>query len=223
MIFMKQTPRKLVFELDARQIILVLIGLGVVCFMVYKIGVIAGSRSTREEMLQARLKEDPRRKIKAPSLLKEEKSANEEMPSSAIEGILQKAEEKDKESEQEKGPLPDEKKPDRPEKVKTTEEKKVTASEQKSSSIPAAATAPKAPEARYYVQVASFANVSDARKRAAELGKKGYSVIIVKADIPGKGTYHRVRLGPFSSISKAKSFALKFEKREKVSTFIPVD
>lgn len=41
--------------------------------------------------------------------------------------------------------------------------------------------------------------------------------------MPGKGTYHRVRLGPFKSLDKAKAFALKFEKKEKVSTYIPID
>ncbi|MDH3973609.1 MAG: SPOR domain-containing protein [Deltaproteobacteria bacterium] len=213
---MRKTQKKLVFELNAKQILLVLTGLFIVGFMVFKIGVVTGSRAARAEMLQARLKEDPRRKITAPSLLKKEKTVHKEKKKLEIEGILLKANEEDKKKEQKKK-LP------RPEKVKAEEKKRVASSEKKARPGTVKVKPPKVTDKHYFVQVASFPNSADARKRGAELESKGYRVVIVKADIPGKGTYHRVRLGPFGSLAKAKSFALKFEKKEKASTFIPID
>lgn len=225
---MSKSPKKLVFELDAKQIIFVFIGLVIVGFMVFKIGVVTGSRSAREELLQVRLNEDPRQKIKAPSLLQEEKALSETKPQEekqpTIEGVLAKANEEGgiKNNEKEKV-ASTQKKHSAPEKVEEAQVKKEASSEKKSTPAKGEAKPAKSQGESYFVQVASFPSAADARKRGAELEKKGYSVVIVKADIPGKGTYHRVRLGPFNSLSKAKSFALGFEKKEKVSTFIPID
>ena len=72
----------------------------------------------------------------------------------------------------------------------------------------------------WFIQVASFQSVDDANRRAKELKDRGYKVLVVKADIPGKGAWYRVRLGPFNSVDKAKALALKVEKKEKTSTFV---
>jgi len=220
---MKKTAKKLIFELDARQILFVFIGVVIAGFMVYKIGVVVGSKATRQEMTAARLNEDPRRKIKAPSLLNAQKMPAPEKQAETIETVLDKAKAEDPGSPIEKTTQAGEKAEIKKKKATVKKEKKVASAEKKSTAKPVKADAPAVSEERYFVQVASFSNVADARKRGLELKRKGYSVVIVKADIPGKGIYHRVRLGPFNSLGKAKSFALKFEKKEKVSTFIPID
>ena len=164
---MKKTPKKLVFELDARQILFVFVGLIVVGFMVFQIGVVVGSRSTRAEMLEARLNEDPRRKIKAPSLLKAEKISSMEKEAPTIEGVLNEAG-KEGESTASEKKVSSEKKADVKVDKAKPEEKKIVSSEKKSSSKPEKTKVPKAPENHYFVQVASFPSAADAGKRGAE-------------------------------------------------------
>jgi cell division protein FtsN len=49
----------------------------------------------------------------------------------------------------------------------------------------------------YYVQAGSFPNQDDAEKLKAKLALLGMEASLQAAAIPNKGTYHRVRLGPF--------------------------
>jgi cell division septation protein DedD len=56
----------------------------------------------------------------------------------------------------------------------------------------------------YAVQVAARRSLDDAKREASEVTRR-YSALfggtrpyIVKADVPGKGTYYRVRFGPFA-------------------------
>ncbi len=49
----------------------------------------------------------------------------------------------------------------------------------------------------FYVQAGSFSNVSDAEKLKAKLALLGLEASLRSVELPDKGTYHRVRLGPF--------------------------
>ncbi len=49
----------------------------------------------------------------------------------------------------------------------------------------------------FYVQAGSFSNVGDAEKLKAKLALLGLEASLHSVDLPDKGTYHRVRLGPF--------------------------
>ena len=49
----------------------------------------------------------------------------------------------------------------------------------------------------FYVQAGSFPNQDDAEKLKAKLALLGMEASLQTADIPNKGTYHRVRLGPY--------------------------
>lgn len=66
-------------------------------------------------------------------------------------------------------------------------------------SAPAAQQAKSAANTKeiYYVQAGSFPNQSDAENLKAKLALWGLEATIQTATIPDKGTYHRVRLGPF--------------------------
>lgn len=61
----------------------------------------------------------------------------------------------------------------------------------------------------YYVQAGSFPNEGDAEKLKAKLALLGMEANLQTAVIPERGTYHRVRLGPFRGSEEAnKTLAL---------------
>jgi cell division protein FtsN len=55
----------------------------------------------------------------------------------------------------------------------------------------------------FYVQAGSFPNEDDAEKLKAKLALMGLEAGLQTAVIPDRGTYHRVRLGPFNSSNEA--------------------
>ena len=55
---------------------------------------------------------------------------------------------------------------------------------------------------RYVLQAASFAKFEDADRLKAELTLNGLSTHIQKVTIEGRGEYHRVRLGPYSTLDE---------------------
>ena len=65
----------------------------------------------------------------------------------------------------------------------------------------------------YYLQVGAFKTESEADNMKASLALQGFEAVIQSAEIPDKGTWHRVRVGPFvdiERINKARSeLALK--------------
>ena len=66
---------------------------------------------------------------------------------------------------------------------------------------------PVAAKDMYYVQAGSFQNVGDAEKLKAKLAFSGFEASIQTANIPDKGEWHRVRLGPYSSSEAGKTVA----------------
>jgi cell division protein FtsN len=56
-----------------------------------------------------------------------------------------------------------------------------------------------APAKANYLQAGSFANASDAENLKASLAMKGMEASVQAVSIPGKGVWHRVRVGPFTS------------------------
>ena len=56
----------------------------------------------------------------------------------------------------------------------------------------------------FTVQVLSLENVGKAEEMVSLLKSKGYAAYMVTAHIPGKGTYHRVRVGHFKDRNKAR-------------------
>ncbi|MFW5432402.1 MAG: SPOR domain-containing protein [Methylophilaceae bacterium] len=52
----------------------------------------------------------------------------------------------------------------------------------------------------YFLQIGSFKKEADANNLKAELALQGFEAIVQTANIPEKGTWHRVRVGPLNSI-----------------------
>lgn len=57
-------------------------------------------------------------------------------------------------------------------------------------------------EVRYILQAASYSDYKDADRLKARLILNGLSPTIEKVTIEGKGTFHRVRIGPLSSVAE---------------------
>jgi cell division protein FtsN len=53
----------------------------------------------------------------------------------------------------------------------------------------------------YFLQVGSFKKEADADNLKAKLALQGFEAIVQTADIPNKGTWHRVRVGPLNNIN----------------------
>lgn len=53
----------------------------------------------------------------------------------------------------------------------------------------------------YFLQVGSFKKQADADNLKAKLALQGFEAIVQTANIPDKGTWHRVRVGPLNNIS----------------------
>jgi cell division protein FtsN len=64
----------------------------------------------------------------------------------------------------------------------------------------------------YFLQAASFRQYADAEKLRARLALKGYKSVTQARDVEGKGTYYRVRLGPYPDKRKAKTAKNKLQR-----------
>jgi cell division septation protein DedD len=212
---MKKTNKKFFFEFDNLQMTLFFAGLLTICLLAFAVGLKVGVKKGKEELGVEAQKKDLRYKIKAPSLLNADKKPKkvkvEKKKVPSIEMVIAASADKKSLSGAERKA---EKQIARKTPSKTAVKKTVKKTLKKEKSNK---------KGGYFVQVAAFRAAGDAKSRAAKLSKKGYKTVIVEADVPGKGTYHRVRLGPFNSLEEAKSFAIKFEKKENVSTYIPAD
>lgn len=62
---------------------------------------------------------------------------------------------------------------------------------------------------KYTIQLGSYKNLEDAEQFANGFKIKGYNPIISQKDISGRGTWYRVSLGAFESLSEAKDYILK--------------
>jgi DedD protein len=81
-------------------------------------------------------------------------------------------------------------------------------------------SAPAGREGGYQLQVSSFRTQTEADQFAAQLRARGHKAYVVEAHVPGRGTWYRVRIGPFPSQHAAASYRAGFEGREHVVPFI---
>ncbi len=64
----------------------------------------------------------------------------------------------------------------------------------------------------YTLQVAALANYADADKLRARLALSGLFAQIQKITLNGKGTFHRVRLGPYSTLAEMNATDTRLKK-----------
>jgi len=72
----------------------------------------------------------------------------------------------------------------------------------------------------HQLQVSSFRKEKRARQFAKRLRRSGHHAHVESALVPGKGTWYRVRIGPFKNRWRAMRYRKEFEKREHIVTFL---
>jgi DedD protein len=80
--------------------------------------------------------------------------------------------------------------------------------------------APAGKEGGYQLQVSSFRAQAEADEFAAQLRARGHKAYVLEAHVANRGTWYRVRIGPFPSQHAAASYRVGFEGREHVVPFI---
>ncbi|MGB3934575.1 MAG: SPOR domain-containing protein [Burkholderiales bacterium] len=84
-------------------------------------------------------------------------------------------------------------------------EESVTESELKAAAKAAAKAQPGQPEAAkdvFFIQAGSFQNPADADNQKAKIAILGFSSSVEPTSLPDKGTWYRVRLGPYTSLDE---------------------
>jgi cell division septation protein DedD len=82
------------------------------------------------------------------------------------------------------------------------------------------AAAPAGHAGGYQLQVSSFRTQAEAQAFADQLRARGHKAYTVEAQVPGRGTWFRVRIGPFQTQHAASQYRTGFEAREHVVPFI---
>jgi cell division septation protein DedD len=61
----------------------------------------------------------------------------------------------------------------------------------------------------YIVQVSAYRSYTAAEEEAEKFRDQGYNAFIEIAEVPGKGTWYRIKVGDFTSIKHAEDFLIK--------------
>ena len=72
----------------------------------------------------------------------------------------------------------------------------------------------------YQLQVSSFRTNEEATAFADQLRARGHKAYVIEAKVPSRGTWYRVRIGPFATQHAAASYRSTFEQKEHVVPFI---
>lgn len=83
-----------------------------------------------------------------------------------------------------------------------------------------AESAPAGSEDGFQLQIASFKEQADADALVDTLRKRGHRAFSISADVPGRGIWHRVRIGPFKTKFEAAQYKKKFEDSERIAPYI---
>jgi len=87
-------------------------------------------------------------------------------------------------------------------------------------SVPEGPSAPQGKEGGYQLQVSSFRTREEAEGFATQLRARSHKAYVTEAHVTGRGTWFRVRIGPFASQHAAAQYRAGFEGREHVVPFI---
>ncbi|MBN2528396.1 MAG: SPOR domain-containing protein [Deltaproteobacteria bacterium] len=72
----------------------------------------------------------------------------------------------------------------------------------------------------FTLQVGSFQDHREASLMVQRLQRAGHKSFLVRVSMPDSGMWYRVRVGPFSSRSKAWSYKEEFEAKERLPAFV---
>ena len=80
--------------------------------------------------------------------------------------------------------------------------------------------APAGMDGGFQLQVASFKDQPDADRLVEDLRRRGHRAYRLAAQVPERGVWHRVRIGPIKSKFEAVKYKGDFERVERVSPFV---
>jgi cell division septation protein DedD len=80
--------------------------------------------------------------------------------------------------------------------------------------------APEGRDGAYVLQVVSYEGASQAERFANTLRARGHKAFVMAADVPGRGRFHRVRVGPFDTRQEAANYQRTFESNEHMHTIL---
>jgi DedD protein len=80
--------------------------------------------------------------------------------------------------------------------------------------------APAGMDGGFQLQVASFKEQPDADRLVDDLRRRGHRAYRQAAQVPERGLWHRVRIGPFKTKFEATKYKADFERVERVSPFV---
>ncbi|AKU91034.1 SPOR domain-containing protein [Vulgatibacter incomptus] len=97
-----------------------------------------------------------------------------------------------------------------------------------SAAVASSTSAPKPPPAAeagagkeaYTVQVAAFPSRQEADALVGQLRRKGFAPTVVKAEVPGKGTFYRVRVGRFRTREEASRYLEDLRREARLDGFV---
>lgn len=72
----------------------------------------------------------------------------------------------------------------------------------------------------YQVQVASFKDQAEADRFVDDLRRRGHKAFRQAANVPGRGVWHRVRIGSFGTAYEATQYQRRLEKQERISAIV---
>lgn len=75
-------------------------------------------------------------------------------------------------------------------------------------------------EGGWQVQVSSFKTQGEADAFANQLRARGHKAHVQRAEIPTRGTWYRVKIGPFATQGEATKYRTSFEAKEKIPGFV---
>jgi DedD protein len=77
-----------------------------------------------------------------------------------------------------------------------------------------------APVGPFTLQLGASQNRDDAERMVSRLREKGYAPYIISAEVPGKGTFYRVRMGSFPTREAAVRYLEDFKRETKTEAFV---
>lgn len=76
---------------------------------------------------------------------------------------------------------------------------------------------------RYTIQIASYQEKEMAEDDVKKFKKRGYAAFVASSELPGKGMWHRVRLGSFTSKASAEKLRKELHEKEGISPIIVIE
>ncbi len=110
----------------------------------------------------------------------------------------------------------------RPSQAGTQTASSATEKQQTVKKEPSSAHAPSG-KVRYTLQTASYPQKSFADRDVKAMKQHGYAAFIVASDLPGKGTWYRVRLGSFANRNAAEKLQKELRSKEGINAYVLIE